>query len=84
MKRPKFSDEQIAYALSQAEGGTAVADVCGSRASAPRNSRAVRQCGIGDSDRIRAPGESTEGSSAAQPAGPPMPKAALTGHFGPG
>lgn len=28
MKRSKFSDEQIAYALRQAEGGTAVADVC--------------------------------------------------------
>ncbi len=28
MKRSKFSEEQIAYALRQAEGGTAVADVC--------------------------------------------------------
>lgn len=28
MKRPRFSDEQIAYELRQAEGGTAVADVC--------------------------------------------------------
>ena len=28
MKRSRFSDEQIAYALRQAEGGTAVADVC--------------------------------------------------------
>ena len=28
MKRTRFSDEQIAYALRQAEGGTAVADVC--------------------------------------------------------
>jgi putative transposase len=28
MKRSRFSDEQIAYALRQAEAGTAVADVC--------------------------------------------------------
>lgn len=28
MKRSKFSEEQIAYALRQAEGGTPVADVC--------------------------------------------------------
>ena len=28
MKRSRYSDEQIAYALRQAEGGTAVADVC--------------------------------------------------------
>lgn len=28
MKRSKFSEEQIAYALRQAESGTAVADVC--------------------------------------------------------
>jgi len=28
MKRSKFSEEQIAYALRQVEGGTAVADVC--------------------------------------------------------
>jgi putative transposase len=28
MKRSKFSDEQVAYALRQAESGTAVADVC--------------------------------------------------------
>lgn len=28
MKRSKFSVEQIAYALRQAESGTAVADVC--------------------------------------------------------
>ena len=28
MKRTRFSDEQIAYALRQAEAGTAVADVC--------------------------------------------------------
>lgn len=28
MKRSRFSDEQVAYALRQAEGGTAVADVC--------------------------------------------------------
>jgi putative transposase len=28
MKRSKFSEEQIACALRQAEGGTAVADVC--------------------------------------------------------
>jgi putative transposase len=28
MKSSKFSEEQIAYALRQAEGGTAVADVC--------------------------------------------------------
>jgi putative transposase len=28
MKRSKFSDEQIAYALRQAESGSAVADVC--------------------------------------------------------
>ena len=28
MKRTKFSEEQIAYALRQAEAGTAVADVC--------------------------------------------------------
>ena len=28
MKRSRFSDEQIAYVLRQAESGTAVADVC--------------------------------------------------------
>jgi putative transposase len=28
MKRSRYSDEQIAYALKQADGGTAVADVC--------------------------------------------------------
>lgn len=28
MKRSRFSDEQIAYALRQAEGGSPVADVC--------------------------------------------------------
>jgi len=28
VKRSKFSEEQIAYALRQAEAGTAVADVC--------------------------------------------------------
>jgi putative transposase len=28
MKRSRFSDEKIAYALRQAEGGSAVADVC--------------------------------------------------------
>jgi len=29
MKRSRFTDEQIAYALRQVDGGTAVADVCG-------------------------------------------------------
>ena len=28
MKRSKFTEEQIAYALRQAEGGTPVGDVC--------------------------------------------------------
>ena len=28
MKRTKYSDEQIAHALQQAESGTPVADVC--------------------------------------------------------
>lgn len=28
MKRSRYADEQIAYALRQAESGTAVADVC--------------------------------------------------------
>lgn len=28
MKRSKFSEEQVAYALRQADSGTAVADVC--------------------------------------------------------
>ena len=28
MKKSKFSEEQIAYALRQAESGTAVADIC--------------------------------------------------------
>ena len=28
MKRSRFTDEQIAYALRQVDGGTAVADVC--------------------------------------------------------
>ena len=28
MKRSRFSDEQISYALRQVEGGTAVADAC--------------------------------------------------------
>ena len=29
MKRSKFSEEQVAYALRQAESGTPVGDVCG-------------------------------------------------------
>ena len=28
MKQKRYSDEQITYALRQAEGGTAVAEVC--------------------------------------------------------
>jgi putative transposase len=28
MKRSKFSEEQVAYALRQAESGTPVGDVC--------------------------------------------------------
>jgi putative transposase len=28
MKRSRFTDEQVAYALRQVDGGTAVADVC--------------------------------------------------------
>ena len=28
MKRSKFSEEQVAYALRQADAGTAVGDVC--------------------------------------------------------
>ena len=28
MKKSRFSEEQVAYALRQAESGTAVADVC--------------------------------------------------------
>ena len=28
MKRSKFSEEQVAYALRQAESGTVVADIC--------------------------------------------------------
>ena len=28
MKKSKFSEEQIAHALRQAESGTAIADVC--------------------------------------------------------
>lgn len=28
MKRSRYSDEQIAYALRQADGGSPVADVC--------------------------------------------------------
>ena len=28
MKRSRYSDEQIAYALRQAESGTGVVDVC--------------------------------------------------------
>jgi putative transposase len=36
MKRPKFSEEQIAYALRQVEAGTPPADVC-------------RQLGVGES-----------------------------------
>ena len=30
MKRSKFSEEQVAYALRQVETGTPVGDVCGS------------------------------------------------------
>lgn len=40
MKRSKFSEEQIAYALRQAEGGTPVADVC-------------RQLGVSELRRLR-------------------------------
>jgi putative transposase len=28
MKRSKFSEEQVAYALRQAESGTAIGDIC--------------------------------------------------------
>ena len=34
MKRSKFSDEQITYALRQVEGGTPVSEVCRQRALA--------------------------------------------------
>ncbi len=34
MKKSKFTEEQIAYALRQAESGTVVADVC--RSDDPR------------------------------------------------
>jgi putative transposase len=40
MKRSKFSEEQITYALRQAEAGTAVADVC-------------RQLGVSELRRLR-------------------------------
>ncbi|MBU6482075.1 MAG: hypothetical protein KGS09_16185 [Nitrospirae bacterium] len=33
MKRSKFSEEQIVYALRQAESGTPIGDLCGSSAS---------------------------------------------------
>jgi len=38
MKRSRYSDEQIAYALRQAESRTAAADYAGSWASARRRS----------------------------------------------
>jgi putative transposase len=40
MKRSRFSEEQITYALRQAESGTAVADVC-------------RQLGVSEAPRQR-------------------------------
>ncbi len=40
MKKSKFSEEQIAYALRQAENGTAVTDMC-------------RQLGIGEATFYR-------------------------------
>ena len=43
MKRSRYSDEQIAYALRQAESGTPVADVCRSSASAKRRSTSGRR-----------------------------------------
>jgi putative transposase len=49
MKRSKFSEEQVAYALRQAESGTPVGDVC-------------RQLGVSDvlhvEEEVRAPGVS--------------------------
>ena len=40
MKKSRFSEEQVAYALRQAESGTAVADVC-------------RQLGVSEMRRLR-------------------------------
>lgn len=40
MKRSKFSEEQVAFALRQAEGGTPVRDVC-------------RQLGVSELRRLR-------------------------------
>lgn len=36
MKKSKFSEEQIAYALRQADGGTPVGDVCRQLGVSPR------------------------------------------------
>ena len=43
MKKSKFTEEQIAYALRQVEAGTPPADVCGSWASAKRPSTSGRR-----------------------------------------
>ena len=49
MKRSKFSEEQVDYALRQADTGTAVGDVCRqlgiSEAIGPDPLRTVRACG---------------------------------------
>ena len=42
MKRSKFSEEQIVYAIRQAESGTPISDLC-------------RQLGVSDATRRRSP-----------------------------
>ena len=65
MKRKRFTEEQIAYALRQAESGTAVADVCRQlgvseatfyvwKRGSPISGRA--RCGASGSSRTRAIG----------------------------
>jgi hypothetical protein len=62
MKRSRFSEEQVTYALRQADGGTAVADVC-------------RQLGVSEAtfyvltETIRKNRESRQGNGRALPGG---------------
>lgn len=57
MKKSKFSEEQIAYALRQAEAGTQVADVCRqlgiSEATFYVWKKRFGQLGVGELRRVR-------------------------------
>ena len=57
MKRSKFSEKPVGYALRQAEGGTAVADVCRrlgiSKATFYAWKKKYAHLGVGETGRMR-------------------------------